>query len=86
MGQYPGLIASQTHGWVRGEVYRLKDTQILAVLDDYEGPDFERVSIEATLDSGVREQCWVYVFRGDVSGRPEIASGDYLAASPGPRA
>ena len=82
LGDHPGLIASQTQGWVRGEVYRLKDTQLLTTLDAYEGGDFERTTVDALLDSGAAERCWVYLFRGDVSGRPQISSGDYLAASP----
>jgi gamma-glutamylcyclotransferase (GGCT)/AIG2-like uncharacterized protein YtfP len=82
LGKYPGLILSNTAGWVYGEVYRLTDEQLLIELDEYEGSSFERVTVDALLDSGATEQCWVYIYRGDVSGHPVIASGDYQAASP----
>ena len=85
-GAHPAMIASQTTGWVRGEVFRLKDMQLLAELDIYEGVEFDRVVVEALLDSGAAEQCWVYVYLGDVSGRAEIPSGEYPAPGPEPRA
>ena len=86
LGKYPGLVVSNTAGWVRGEVYRLADELLLIELDEYEGSNFERVKSDALLDSGATEQCWVYVYRGNVSGHPAITSGDYQAESPEPRA
>jgi gamma-glutamylcyclotransferase (GGCT)/AIG2-like uncharacterized protein YtfP len=86
LGEYPGLVVSNAAGWVRGEVYRLTDEQLLIELDEYEGSSFERVSVDALLDSGATERCWAYVYRGDVSDRAVIPSGDYFTESPEPRA
>ncbi len=86
LGAHPGMIVSNSAGWVRGEVYRLADHQMLAELDEYEGPTFERISVTALLDSGSMEPRWAYVYLGDVSNRAEIPSGDYSPASPEPRA
>lgn len=50
---------------------------ILPALDNYEGLDFHRVTLEAQLDSGERLEAWVYLYRGTQSG-PRIRSGDWL--------
>src|SRR5260221_2797371 len=69
LGAHPGMIVSNSAGCVRGEVYRLPDEHMLVELDEYEGSAFERVSVDALLESGVTEQCSAYVYRGDVSTR-----------------
>src|SRR5713226_7977498 len=53
LDDYPGLVVpANTQRWVRGEVYRMKDRKLLAALDEYEGDEFERVTLDAMLDSG----------------------------------
>jgi gamma-glutamylcyclotransferase (GGCT)/AIG2-like uncharacterized protein YtfP len=59
-------------GEVRGEVFRLNDPKAtLAVLDEYEGADFERVPIETPLG-----RAWIYRYSHAPSGEL-IASGDF---------
>ena len=87
LGGYPGLVpAPEADRWVHGEVYELADPeQLLALLDEYEGcgprdpapHEYERARAEVWIASGAREEAWVYVYRGPLSGRREIASGDY---------
>ena len=93
LGNYPGLVLSDDPGeWVRGEVYVLtRPGETLSRLDDYEGCgpndtqpyEYERVAAEIVLDSGSRERAWVYVYKGSIAGRREIASGDYGMEEPG---
>jgi hypothetical protein len=71
LGAYTGLVVSENaQGWVHGEVFGIRDDSLMAMLDEYEG-EYERVVVDATLDSGLVTPCWVYSYRGDVSGRPE---------------
>jgi gamma-glutamylcyclotransferase (GGCT)/AIG2-like uncharacterized protein YtfP len=79
LASYPGAVSSHTDGeWVRGEVYSMPDSRwILSALDNYEGPDFERVKLGVQLDSGERVQAWVYLYLGRPSAA-RIRSGDWL--------
>jgi gamma-glutamylcyclotransferase (GGCT)/AIG2-like uncharacterized protein YtfP len=79
LGRFPGAIATdQTGETVFGEIYRLEDPEkLLATLDEYEGPEFERVMVKAQLNSGRKRKAWVYLYRGKRTG-PLIASGDWL--------
>lgn len=89
LGRYPGFVDVEERGrssWVRGQVYELAQPEdTLARLDAYEGcgaddprpHPYERVEREVHLDDGRRLAAWVYVYRRDVAGRSEIASGDY---------
>lgn len=79
LGGYPGLVLSNDPGaWVRGEVSSLADpNETLSRLDDYEGQEFERVETDVVLDSGLQDKAWVYIYKGSIAGRQEIASGDY---------
>ncbi|MGA0846036.1 MAG: gamma-glutamylcyclotransferase family protein, partial [Luteolibacter sp.] len=38
---YPGMVADANAGEVVGEIYQI-DTSMLASLDDYEGPEYQR--------------------------------------------
>ena len=76
-GRYPGAVKSdQSDGWVQGEVYRLSDTEVLTLLDEYEGPEFERSRVSV---AGIQE-CWIYWYVGPATGRL-IVSGDWLKRS-----
>jgi len=70
-GTYPG--ARPGSGFVRGEIFRLENpASILAELDRYEGPEYERAVIAANgLD------CWIYWYVGPAAGRA-IPSGDWF--------
>jgi len=63
-------------GEVHGEVYRLRDpAATFAVLDEYEGDDFERVRVETTLG-----EAWIYRYRHELPAAARLASGDFCAA------
>jgi len=78
-GQYPGAVASDQPGEsVLGEIFYLKNPgAVLAALDEYEGPDFERSPASATHHQGHAMNCWIYWYVGSAAGRL-IASGDWL--------
>lgn len=71
VGHYPAWKPAP-EGQVWGELYRLRDPQkTLAVLDGYEGDDFERVLVEAP------EPAWVYQYLADTPESGRIHSGDF---------
>jgi gamma-glutamylcyclotransferase (GGCT)/AIG2-like uncharacterized protein YtfP len=73
-GQYPGAVkGEQGDHWIHGEVHWAADPELLTLLDDYEGPEFERAIVSVT---GVQE-CWIYWYVGPETGRL-IASGDWF--------
>jgi len=78
LGPYPGAVASnQPDDRVHGELHRLTDPQLLPLLDDYEGAEFERASVAAQTENGERVECWIYWYRGAEKGR-RILSGDWF--------
>lgn len=62
--QYTGLVLShEADDWVHGELFRLQEPRdLFAILDEYEGSEYQRVLATATLDSGTPARCWVYVY------------------------
>ena len=75
LGRYPGLVAGR--GRVRGEVYRLRDPELLAAVDREEGYNFVRRRTVATLADGRRVRAWVYRYRGPRERAVPIPEGDY---------
>lgn len=89
LGDYPAAKPAEEEAWIVGELYHVKQENeldwALAQLDDYEGvnPDYEEeqqyyrdqalVSFE-----GNQVPAWIYWYRGDVSGKPVVPSGDML--------
>ena len=71
LGTFPGLVAGR--GRVRGEVWRLDAPEVLRTLDEYEGYNFERCTIAATLASGRRVRVLVYRYRGPRTRAPLAA-------------
>ena len=69
VGRYTGAIrSSKPNEWIRGEVFRLADpVELLPILDDYEGPDYERTLAPVRLDSGRWLRAWVYLYRKSLS-------------------
>jgi gamma-glutamylcyclotransferase (GGCT)/AIG2-like uncharacterized protein YtfP len=62
-------------GKVQGELYRLHTPEMtLAVLDEYEGEEFERVVVHI-FNNGA----WIYQYKGDPQEDTRIASGDFRA-------
>ena len=75
LGRYPGLVDGDGH--VRGEIYRLDDPELLAVLDRAEGYNFDRRRITVTLANGRRVRAWIYRYRGRRERAVLIPGGDY---------
>jgi gamma-glutamylcyclotransferase (GGCT)/AIG2-like uncharacterized protein YtfP len=73
ISHYPGYRA-EPGGEVRGELYELHDAATLETLDDYEGPEFERVRIKVN-----GEAAWIYQFREEPARASRIESGDFVA-------
>ncbi|WOI56412.1 gamma-glutamylcyclotransferase family protein [Palleronia sp. LCG004] len=87
-GWYPALI-EEGPGSVKGEVWRLTTTGVMAILDDYEGlmdepAEYERVRREVQTDQGPME-AWLYLYIDRVDPVQLIPSGDWADAfvSPG---
>jgi gamma-glutamylcyclotransferase (GGCT)/AIG2-like uncharacterized protein YtfP len=80
LGRYPGLVEGP--GRVHGEVYRLDDPELLAVLDREEGYNFVRRRALVTLADGRRVRAWVYCYRGPRERATPIVDGNYRRARP----
>jgi len=74
-GPYPGARpTNQPNQWICGEIFYLEEPDaVLAILDDYEGADFERAMV--MTDDAV--DCWIYWYVGPATGLL-IVSGDWL--------
>lgn len=83
LGRFPGAVPGE--GTVHGELLRLHDPQVWAVLDRYEGydPDREEDSLfvrrRVDLQEPSDQTAWVYWFNGDPTGQPRVPSGDWAA-------
>ena len=82
-GWHPGLVPSDDPAdRVTGDVFEIRAPEaerLTATLDEYEGPGFPRVEVEARLDDGRVVACWAYVYAESVEGRERIASGEWRA-------
>jgi gamma-glutamylcyclotransferase (GGCT)/AIG2-like uncharacterized protein YtfP len=80
LGPYPGMLLSDApEDWVIGELYRLHDpAQTLAILDDYEGPPYTRVTAPVRTELAEAIDAWVYIYNFPVTERQRVLSGDYL--------
>ena len=77
LGEYPGAVPSdQADCWVEGEVWQLDDPQLMPMLDDYEGSEFERTIARVQTGNTVLD-CSLYWYVGPAPGRL-IASGNWL--------
>ena len=89
MGSYPAGIPSNENSFIIGELYSIKNDMefswAIGQLDDYEGvtvePDevqlYKRGLTEVMLNDKVTH-AWIYWYNGDVTGKPQIASGDLM--------
>ena len=82
LGSHPGLVDGE--GWVHGELYRLRDRELLRVLDREEGYNFERCRAGVRLAGGRGSRAWVYRYRGSRRRAVPILDGDYRRAHPPP--
>jgi gamma-glutamylcyclotransferase (GGCT)/AIG2-like uncharacterized protein YtfP len=94
LGRYPALTAAADDTErVRGMLCELLDAEAtLAALDRYEGVAtagtaglFERTRTPVRREAGEQVEAFVYVYRGPVSERQRVPSGDWLGAGPNSR-
>lgn len=69
---YPGLVENKKSK-VFGDVY-LIDPKVLPELDEFEGEEYIRKKIKTSTDLN----CWVYVYKYDISKFEEIKGGDWM--------
>ncbi len=77
----PGMVP-EGDSPVIGEVLELNDlAAALALLDAYEGDDYERTMKKVTLESGTEVWTWIYLLKDPASVRNAelIPSGDWVA-------
>ncbi len=83
---YPGVIASSApEDWVFGDVYTLRDSDLLKDLDRYEGcgPDdppptqYLRLLQPVTLSSGPSVEAWIYIYNRPIDRLKRIVSGRF---------
>ena len=85
---YPGLVLSDNPGEIAfGELYRLRHPdELLREFDMYEAcgegfaapTEYLRQMLPVTLEGGVAEEAWTYVYNWPVTGLPRIASGKFM--------
>lgn len=68
---YPGF--KRDSGKVWGDVYLINST-VLDKLDEFEGDEYTREKISTSTDV----DCWIYVYKGDISKFKEVKGGDWL--------
>ena len=67
---YPAF-RNEPPGIVHGELYRLNDPEsMFTALDEYEGPDFERIMLDAP-------RAWIYRYVRQPPPESRILSGDF---------
>lgn len=87
---YPALVCDGL-GCVRGEMYRVGDSQ-LAALDEFEGigvdswrnDEYRRVGTRVILDDGTEETAWVWEWNSTVQNAVRLEDGDWLSHEPDP--
>jgi len=89
LGEYPAAAATNDEIYISGELYGINNplefSWAIGQLDDYEGLNVEegekalykREEVVAYI-KGEPHKAWIYWFNGEVSGKPEIESGDLL--------
>ncbi len=70
---YPGYKRVDCNNRVYGDVY-LIDPSIFPVLDEFEGPEYERKKIWTSIG----EYCWIYEYKFPTDGYKEVKSGDWI--------
>jgi len=89
MGSYPAAVPTTEDVFITGELYIIKDESefswAIGQLDDYEGVNVEsdeiqlyRRELSEILAGDEKFTAWMYWYNQDVSGKPEIVSGDVI--------
>lgn len=89
LGDYPAAKATEEDNFISGELYTINNPQefpwAIGQLDDYEGlnveegetPLYTREEVIA-YRKGEPYTAWIYWYNRDITGKPEIESGDVL--------
>jgi gamma-glutamylcyclotransferase (GGCT)/AIG2-like uncharacterized protein YtfP len=89
MGSYPAGVATDENHFIIGELYQAKNEHefswAIGQLDDYEGVTVESDEVQLYRREVVQvhindstTNAWIYWYNGEVSGHPEITSGDMM--------
>jgi gamma-glutamylcyclotransferase (GGCT)/AIG2-like uncharacterized protein YtfP len=73
---YPVMVRASENDIVQGIAYVDLDTTTIARLDEYESELYDRVTVEAILESGAPLCCEAYVLRGERRHAASTASWD----------
>ncbi len=79
LGLFPAAVPA--HGTVVGEVYRIAEAGLWAVLDSAERPQYHRGEVTVRMPRGGAAPAFIYWYRGPLRGVP-IPGGDYRAHAP----
>ncbi|MBK8609720.1 MAG: gamma-glutamylcyclotransferase [Chitinophagaceae bacterium] len=89
LGDYPAAATTEEEKFISGELYVINNplefSWAIGQLDDYEGlnveagetPMYKREEVTA-YHGGKPHTTWIYWYNGNLSGKPEIESGDLL--------
>jgi len=89
IGDYPAAAATNEEIFISGELYCINNplefSWAIGQLDDYEGLNVEegekamykREEVTSYI-KGEPHTAWIYWFNGEISGKPEIESGDLV--------
>ena len=81
LGSYPGAVPDAS-GTLRGEVFRVVDPALWAVLDSAEGPQYHRREITVRCEDGRELAASIYWYVGPLGRGVPIPDGDYRAHAP----
>ena len=89
LGEYPAAAPCDEEHFISGELYGINNPQefswAIGQLDDYEGLNVEagekalyKREEVIVYQNSEPHTAWIYWFNGDMTGKPEIESGDLL--------
>jgi gamma-glutamylcyclotransferase (GGCT)/AIG2-like uncharacterized protein YtfP len=81
LGSYPGAIPDAA-ATLHGEVYRVSDPALWAVLDSVEGPQYDRRQVTVRSEHGRELAASIYWYVGPLDRGVPIPGGDYRAHAP----
>lgn len=81
LGAYPAAVPA-AEGAVVGELYRVLDPALWAVLDSAEGPQYHRGEVMVRLADGGRAAAGIYWYAGPLGRGIPIPGGDYRTHAP----
>ena len=78
---YPaGLYLDDASTFIHGEIFKIKESSVaplLVALDEYEGPEYDRLLLDIKGNDGNNYQCWFYSFNEVPTLFPLIESGKF---------